>query len=855
LLPDPNHIDAAAVLHAPSLAHWLGTDALGRDVLARLIARGETTLAIALPAAALAWLLAVAYGLAAAAAPRWLAAIMLRTLDAVLALPGLVVLLVFASLLPPGWAALVLLIGATGWPPLARLVRNEAIALQSRDFVLASRQLGGNWRWVARVHLLPAMAGFLAVNAALLVADSVLGLSALSFLGLGVQPPASSWGQMLQQGLDLVDLNAWWLILPPGLAILATVLAARGVGARIVRPGALPADPVTRKRAAHDGDSSANPMDSRPRPAGGLEAQPPAGSTGRAPGLPALALRDLTITLPRAGRILPVLEAFCLAIEAGEMVAVVGESGSGKSLAAMSVPLLLPPGAQFSGGIWVNGQDVASLTPRGLRQLRGARVGVVFQDPLGALNPARRVGAQLAEPMMLHRRMTRAAAWAEAEALLAEVGIDQPSLRAQQYPHQLSGGMRQRAGIAMALACRPALLIADEPTTGLDPVLARQILDLLDRLRRDRGLAVLLVSHDLALVRRHADRVHVLYAGRTVEHGPAAAVLTRPGHPYTAGLLDASPPAGRMPRAIPGTVPEPEAWPPGCRFAPRCPVAGPACAESYPPELAGETTAACLIPGAVDGGWAQSEMLLLPPPGGEVLRVERLSVRYGAYLALSDINFSLRRGEALAVVGPSGSGKTTLGRAVLQMFGYEGAVVMAGQGLSRWHPLRRRLQVVFQDPLASLNPALRVFDTLAEAFRLGGRTDAMRGRAAAALAQVGLDAALLDRFPATLSGGQAQRVAVARALAAQPDVIVLDEPTASLDSASRANLLALLRDLAGRTGVAYLVITHDLAVAAALARRIAVIEQGKIVEIADTDAFLARPTSEAGRAWVSAWVD
>jgi len=383
---------------------------------------------------------------------------------------------------------------------------------------------------------------------------------------------------------------------------------------------------------------------------------------------------------------------------------------------------------------------------------------------------------------------------------------------------------------------------------------------LLDRLRRERGLAVLFVSHDLAQVRRHADRVVVLYAGRVAEHGPAEALLSRPAHPYSVALLDAAAGPGRLPRAIAGRMPAPGERGAGCRFAPRCRVAGPACAETYPPEIVGETAAACVIPGALPPAWAQREMRLLPAPGKVVLSVRGLRVRYGDRLALDGVSLDLARGEALAVIGASGAGKTTLGRAVLGMLTAEGEVLLDGIALSRFRgsahrAARRRVQVVFQDPLASLNPVLTVGRTLAEAFRLGGLRAGLRDRCVASLAQVGLEAALLDRLPATLSGGQAQRVAVARALAAAPDVIVLDEPTASLDASSRAGLLSLLGDLAGRTGVAYLVITHDLAVASCLARRIAVIEQGRIVEIADTEDFLVRPVSAAARAWVAAAVE
>ncbi len=576
-----------------------------------------------------------------------------------------------------------------------------------------------------------------------------------------------------------------------------------------------------------------------------------------------LALVGLSVALPRGGHLVPVLQDISLSVAPGEILAIVGESGSGKTTAALAILKLLPPGASFAGRILLDGEDIAPLPEAAMRRRRGARIGMVFQDPLAALNPVLTVGAQIAEPIRVHEGASRPAAWARAVDLLAEVGMPEPAARAREFPHMLSGGMRQRAMIAAALACGPGLLIADEPTSGLDAALAADIFALLARLRAARGLAVLLISHDFAVVGRHADRIAVFYAGHCVETGPAAAVLRAPLHRYTRALLAAAPGLdGTPPTPIAGTLPEPEAWPPGCRFAPRCTEATMDCGAA-PPVLGGAGHAAsCLHPGA---GPAATRSPAARPKllsGGEVLRAERLTVRYGggvfdgpARLAVADAGFSLTRGACLGVVGASGSGKTTLARAVAQMVPYDGQVMLRGQHIgalrgAAMRVARRRIQMVFQNPAGSLDPLQTVGAAIREALALAG--DAREGRAEALLDQVGLPAALLRRYPATLSGGQAQRAAIARALAADPDVLLLDEPTASLDVSTAAGLLCLLRDLAGSRGLAYIVITHDLAAAAFLAHRLAVMQGGRVVETGETAALLHAPTHPCTQALVAA---
>lgn len=560
---------------------------------------------------------------------------------------------------------------------------------------------------------------------------------------------------------------------------------------------------------------------------------------------PVLRMDDVGVALRRGGRVVPVVERFSAQIGAGEMLALVGESGSGKTVAAMSIPRLLPDGTIVRGQISLDGKDISCVPERDLMKVRGRRVGVVFQDPLAALNPVHRIGAQIAEAIWHHGIAPRSAARQRAIQLLDEVGIVDAERRAREYPHQFSGGMRQRACIAMALACEPSLLIADEPLTGLDADTAAQIMALLARLRDRHGMAVLLISHDLARVRQYADRVHVLYAGRTIEHGPAQSMLAAPRHPYTRALLAASPVEDQAPVGIDGAVPEPEARTKCCPFLDRCGVAGPACAVEAPPVSTDMTEATCFFP---QHGTAEVPRGTPHRPtrtGAELLRAQRITVRYRTGLlarpgppVLDGASFWLARGECLAVVGPSGSGKSTLGRAVLQMVPYDGDMwleqeKLSGASRAALRAARRRIGVVFQDPGASLNPILTVAETLGEALELAGvwRGEARRARMGELMRLVGLPESLLDRLPATLSGGQAQRVAIGRALAGAPDVLVLDEPTSSLDVSTQALVLNLLHDLAAERELSYIVITHDLAAVSFLAHRVSVVRNGHVVTL------------------------
>jgi oligopeptide/dipeptide ABC transporter ATP-binding protein len=441
------------------------------------------------------------------------------------------------------------------------------------------------------------------------------------------------------------------------------------------------------------------------------------------------------------------------------------------------------------------------------------------------------------------------------------------------YPHQFSGGMRQRVMIAMALACSPRLLIADEPTTGLDPLIARQIMALIARLRRELDMAVLFVTHDLSVIEEHADSVHVLYAGRSVEWGGSAAFFAHPKHPYSEALLGAVPRIGQARlQNIPGNLPEPESRPPGCRFAPRCGYHQPNCDAAYPPALAaGGTAAACLYPLPASERITYAEALTKPARRNFApqLEVRDLEVRYAGQTgwfgaagktnpSLAEASFALGRGECLGVVGESGSGKSTLGRAVLQMIPYEGSVILDGEDFSGLkgaarRTKRRRIQVVFQDPRESMNPRIKIGDIIAEPLRLAGAPrSAERESVTKLLDRVGLNPEMAGRLPGGVSGGQAQRIAIARALAAEPELIVLDEPTSSLDVSTQAMLLNLLKDLASQAGLSYILISHDFAVVSYMADRIAVLNAGRIVEMNDTAKLIEAPQHKYTAALIGA---
>ncbi|MCC7271919.1 MAG: ABC transporter ATP-binding protein [Alphaproteobacteria bacterium] len=516
-----------------------------------------------------------------------------------------------------------------------------------------------------------------------------------------------------------------------------------------------------------------------------------------------LRLEDLAIGLPPGADRSHAVAGLSLEIAPDEVVCLVGESGSGKSLTAHAVMGLLPKGLPVSGRIHFEGRDVLTLPERERRRLRGARMAMIFQEPMAALHPIMRIGDQIAEVFRFHGRPDRGGT--RVLDLLESVGLPDPPLIRRARPFELSGGQRQRAMIAMALALDPVLLIADEPTTALDVTTQAQILALLRTIRARRAMAMLLITHDIGVVAEMADRVAVMHEGRLVESGPAEAVLGRPAHAYTRRLLAAVP-----------------------RLAPR-PHRG---------EALGETV---LSADRIAKRYATR---------GGVLRPRRV------VQAVADASFALRRGETLGIVGESGSGKSTLARILVRLLGADaGTVRLAGVegnllalGGRRLKPVRRRIQMVFQDPFASLNPRRKVHQIVAQGLLAHGvDPGTARQRVDELLRLVGLDPAAAERFPNEFSGGQRQRIGIARALALEPEVLVADEPVSALDVSIQAQVLALLAEIRDELALAMLFITHDLRVAAQLCDRVAVMRRGEIVEIGATADVLFAPRHEYTR--------
>ncbi len=586
---------------------------------------------------------------------------------------------------------------------------------------------------------------------------------------------------------------------------------------------------------------------------------------------PMLAVERLSVRYETPHGPLIALDGVSFAIARGRALGLVGESGSGKSTVILALLGLLGPEATIAAdALMFQGDDLRA----GARQpRRGDRLAMVFQDPAAALNPALSVGLQVAEPLMVHRGLARAAALARAESLLAEVGMADPGAILRAYPHHLSGGMKQRVLIATALACDPDLLLLDEPTTALDVTIEAQILDLLDGLRARRGLSLLFVSHNLGVVDRICDDVAVLYAGRIVEQGAVDAVLRAPAHPYTKGLLGALPRPrthGRRLTPIPGRLPDLTADDPGCRFRPRCPFALDACAEPQPlaPQPGG-TRARCQQAAALRATpWPDDPMVdgATRTVGGALIEADGLEKsfrpggwfrRRGEIRAVDGVSLALHRGEVVGLVGESGSGKSTLARLVLRLIAADrGALHFDGGALPRRPPteFRRRAQIVFQNPDSALNPRQTVGVAIARPLRrfgLAGGAELER-RVDALLDLVRLSAAYRRRFPHQLSGGEKQRVSIARAMASAPDLLVCDEAVSALDVSVQAAILNLFADLRDRLGVAYLFISHDLSVVAHLADRVAVMYRGAIVERGALTQVLAPPHHPYTEALLSA---
>ncbi|MGH4007410.1 MAG: dipeptide ABC transporter ATP-binding protein [Pseudonocardiaceae bacterium] len=599
---------------------------------------------------------------------------------------------------------------------------------------------------------------------------------------------------------------------------------------------------------------------------------------------PVLSVTDLAVSFPSEEGRVTAVRGLSYQVAAGEALGIVGESGSGKSVSSLAVMGLLPPQAKITGSIRFQGLELLGRSDSELSQIRGKRISMIFQDPLSALTPVYTVGDQVTEALLVHGTLSRQAAGARAVELLDLVGIPDAARRARAFPHEFSGGMRQRVVIAMAIANDPDLIIADEPTTALDVTVQAQVLAVLATAREVTGAGIVLITHDLGVVAGFADRVQVMYAGRTVETGPVDDIFYRPRMPYTRGLLGSIPRVDTGPRLplipIKGQPPATVELPPGCPFAPRCPLVIDHCHTTEPDLLPVSSTHLCAChranePHVLDAERAnpdRNDHVLHPERAATaVLRVERLVRHYpvlkgtilrrrvGTVRAVDDISFDLRERETLGLVGESGCGKTSTLMEILNLAApLSGRIEVFGTDVSaldrRWRlQLRRDLQVVFQDPIASLDPRLPVFDVLAEPLSTHGvPSTEIRRRVPELLNLVGLRPDHASRYPAEFSGGQRQRIAIARALALEPKVLVLDEPVSALDVSIQAGVINLLEELQARLGLAMLFVAHDLAVVRHIADRVAVMYLGKIIEIGSVDVVYNAPQHPYTQALLSA---
>ena len=601
-----------------------------------------------------------------------------------------------------------------------------------------------------------------------------------------------------------------------------------------------------------------------------------------------LRVRGLTVTFVGSGRAVPAVRGIDFDVDANQVLGIVGESGSGKSVASLAISGLLPPTAHVTGSIQLDGVEVTTLDPESMRKMRGRDVGMVFQDPTTTLNPVFPIGRQVIEGQVSHGQVAPGQAAQRAIELLREVDIPDPQNRVNQYPHQFSGGMRQRAVIAMAMSGRPRLIIADEPTTALDVTVQAQVLAVLAKRQADTGAAVILITHDLGVVAEVAHKVAVMYGGRIVESGPVQDIFTQPRHPYTVGLLRSIPRIDTLDsRLVPimGQPPTPTQLPSGCTFHPRCAIGRdrPVCAAQDPAlQAVGDGhSSACHFPDEVarlladtapvahaapDAGQALSAR-----PGQALLEVERLQVFYpvksgllrrrtGWVRAVDGVSLALRAGETVGLVGESGCGKTTAGRAIMGLIPKTGGrVSFDGQDITSlpregMRRVRRHMQYIFQDPYSSLNPVLSVGDIVAEPLRIHGLFDSLGGaRWVSELFElVGLSSTMVNRYPQEFSGGQRQRIGIARALALKPRLLILDEPVAALDVSIQAQVINLLQDLQRELSLAYLFIAHDLSVVRHISDRVAVMYLGRIVEESTKSTLYQTPTHPYTQSLMSA---
>ena len=801
-----NEIDVPNALQAPSWSHLFGTDDLGRDVFSRVVLAASVSLRVAVIAVAISLTVGVILGMVAGFAGGVLDTALMRIVDVVFSFPVLLLALAIVAVLGPGVTSAMIAIGVVYIPIFARVARADTLRVRQTQYVQSARTMGVGTSRILFSHVLPNISGPVIVQTSISLAFAILSEAALSFLGLGVQPPDPSWGRMLFDAQGFIT-TAWWMGVFPGLAILFTVFAFNliGDGVRDVL------DPRQRTLLRNRGyeRKSVTVATATPKPARAVAEDSVLDVEGLIVGVgPREIVHGIGFTVAR-----------------GETLGIVGESGSGKSLSVLSATGLFDaPSADVRGSARLGDTEIVGATPSTLRALHGTKVGFVFQDPSSSLNPLLTIEQQLTEGPRRHLGLNRAEAHDRALQLLRDVNLPDPESRLRAYPHQLSGGQRQRVMIAIALACDPELLIADEATTALDVTTQAQIIDLVADLQRKRGMAVVWISHDLGVIGRIADRVIVMREGRIVESRDVTALFDDPQDAYSRKLLDSRPLLSKVTDRDTGVEPTRDT----------------------------------------------AEKPVLQVSGLGVEYVVRGPTGRSTVHAIDGVDLQVTRGRTLGIVGESGSGKSTVAGVVTglitsgQATTVTGSVTVSVDGReveavgvrgSDEALLRRRVAMVFQDPTASLDPRMTVAASIAEPLRAHGLTsgrDEIRSRAEQLLADVSLDSSFLGRYPHEMSGGQRQRVCIARALASEPEILILDESTASLDVSVQAGVLDLLSGLQQEKDLTFLFIAHDLAVVEQISDTVAVMQNGKVVETGPASRILHNPETDYTRSLLAA---
>ena len=795
----------------------------------------------------------------------------MRLIDGMLSIPSLLMAMAIVGILGANIRNTTIAMAITFTPGFARLIRGQVLATKEDVYVEAARVAGASHSRIIRRHIVPNAIAPIIVQVLMVMGLALLVEGTLSYLGLSVKPPGTSLGTLLQRGFSFKERTQRGSSCPDSPS-------RRCAGPSTSSPTVYVTPSAARRSVGRrDGDAAER---LRLRFVSKLT-----------PVWAPLDVSNLSIEVKRYGHWVRVVDDVSLSIGEGETLGLVGESGSGKSLTASAIMRLLPQSVKMvSGTVLFGKRDISALSNKDFNALRGPQLSMVFQDPQNSLNPAYTVGNQLIETIRAHAEIDKHEAKKRAVDLLSRVGIENPADRLGDYPHQFCGGMAQRVMIALAIASQPKLLIADEPTTALDVTVQAQILRLLQSLRDEYGMSLLLISHDLSVIAEMCDRVAVMYAGQLVEAGRGEHVFLRPSHPYTEALLRSHPGVhtkGGQLVTIPGTVPDPSAMPAGCRFHTRCAYAVAECPTTAPQLVDHKVTLArCLradqldlqgvashetthaagdaahgaANGAANGAAAVVASGADTDRAGEVLmQLTHLTKEYaiggGVFgkakrllRAVDDVTIDIRQGESVGLVGESGAGKSTVGRLVLGLTGATSGTFSFTSGdlfgdKEARKRYRRDVQVVFQNPFASLDPLMTVGDIVAEPIDVHFPMDksARVKRVGELLGQVGLDESYRFRYPHQLSGGQRQRIAIARALATSPKLIVCDEPVSSLDVSTQAQVINLLKSLQRELGIAYLFVGHDLEVVRHISDQVAVMYLGRIVEWGPSDEVYANP--------------